>query len=338
MKKEKTQLRILICRPDRIGDVVLSTPIPREMKKKYPDSYIVVLLKDYTKDIYVNNPYVDEIILYSEKERFSFYIKKLREYSFTHAFMLLPQGRLNWILFFSGIKYRIGVGYKFYQFITNTKSVYRYKYKPLRHEADYCFDMVRKLGTEPISINPEIFLTNEEKNKSLKFKKEICINNELLIGINSTSGKSAPNITPNEYKKLVELLLKTKGIKIIITDLNPPDELKNIREIIYPNIGNSLRQSIITFAALDLLISSSTGPMHIAAALKINTLSLFSPLSACSPELWGPLGNTHYILMPDKGYCGIKCSGNPHTCNFSGEGGINSNEIYKKVLEIISLS
>ncbi|MEJ2616428.1 MAG: lipopolysaccharide heptosyltransferase family protein, partial [Ignavibacteriaceae bacterium] len=167
MDKVKSQLRILICRPDRIGDVVLSTPIPREIKSRYPDSYIAVMLREYTKDVYVKNPYIDEVLLYDESINSGTYIKKLRKYSFTHAFMLLPQEKLNWILFFSGIKYRIGVGYKFYQFITNTKSIYRYKYNPLKHEADYCLDMVRKIGIDPQSINPEIFLSDEEKDEAL---------------------------------------------------------------------------------------------------------------------------------------------------------------------------
>jgi ADP-heptose:LPS heptosyltransferase len=335
MKKEQPRLRILICRPDRIGDVVLSTPIPREIKKKYPDSFVAVLLREYTKDIYLNNPYVDEIILYDEKGKSSAYIKKLREFSFTHAFMLLPQEKLNWILFFCGIKYRIGVGYKFYQFITNTKSIYRYKYNPLRHEADYCLDAVRKLGINPESISPEIFLTDEEKKEAQNLKRKICPNDELLVGINSTSGKSAPNIAPQEYKKLAEFLLNTKGIKTAVTDLDPPDELRDIKGVVYPNIRNTLRESIITFVALDLLISASTGPMHISAALKNRTLSLFSPLKACSPQLWGPLGNNSCILMPEEGYCGVKCPGNPFNCSFEGEGGINAEKIYNMVLNII---
>ena len=336
MEKIKSQLRILICRPDRIGDVVLSTPIPREIKKNFPNAFIAILLRNYTKDIYVNNPYVDEIIIYDETTEAVKTMRKIREFSFTHAFMLLPQEKLNWILFFSGIKYRVGVGHKFYQFITNTKSIYRYKYNPLKHEADYCLDMVRKIGIEPKSTDTEIFLSNDEKEGALKLKGSICTDNEYLIGINSTSGKSAPNITPAEYRKLIDFLLNTKGVKSIITDINPPDELKNIAGIRYPNLNNSLSKSFSTFAALDLLISASTGPMHICAALKIRTLSLFSPLLACSPKLWGPLGNEAYILMPDEDYCGIKCTGNPYICNFSGEGGIYAEKIYKKVLEIIN--
>jgi len=57
-----SQKRILIARPDRVGDVVLSTPIPREIKQTYPDSFIAVLVRDYTKAIYENNPYVDLIL------------------------------------------------------------------------------------------------------------------------------------------------------------------------------------------------------------------------------------------------------------------------------------
>lgn len=55
--------RILIVRIDRIGDVVLTTSMPREIKKKYPDSFVAVLVRSYTRDIFINNPYVDEIII-----------------------------------------------------------------------------------------------------------------------------------------------------------------------------------------------------------------------------------------------------------------------------------
>ncbi|MCL4551443.1 MAG: lipopolysaccharide heptosyltransferase family protein, partial [Bacteroidetes bacterium] len=57
------QRRILIVRPDRIGDVVLSTPLPREIKKTFPDSFVAVLVRKYTQDIYLNNPNVDKILL-----------------------------------------------------------------------------------------------------------------------------------------------------------------------------------------------------------------------------------------------------------------------------------
>jgi ADP-heptose:LPS heptosyltransferase len=339
--KSKKQLRILVTRIDRIGDVVLSTPIPREVKKAYPDSLVSVLVRKYTSDIYLNNPYVDEIILYDGEDNkdpkpFWQIVKEIRKYTFTHAFMLLPNERLNWMLFFSGIPNRIGVGHKLYQFLSFSKFVNRKKYIPLRHEADYCLDMVRKIGIEPKSFDPDIFLSKEEIIKQDELKKKLAPNGELIIGINTTSGKSSPNLNVEEYKKLIFLLSKENNIRVVVTDNNPPEEIKNIRDVVYLNIDLSLRESIINFSALDVLVSASTGPMHICAALKVPTISLFCPLPACSPKLWGPLGNKSEIILPEENYCSTVCPGDPHICEFSGKGGIDSEKVYQSVKSVFT--
>jgi len=332
----KKKIKILIARIDRIGDVVLSTPIPREIKKAFPDSFVSVLVRKYTQDIYLNNPNVDEIILFDGKDEnnpktFWQLVKEIRKYKFTHAFMLLPNEKLNWVLFFSGIPTRIGVGHKLYQFLSFSKYVDRKKYIPLRHEADYCLDMIRKIGIEPKSIEPEIFLTAEEIKKRDEIKKKLSPNGELLVGINTTSGKSSPNLKLKDYKKLIFQLSNEKNIRVAVTDNKPADEIIELPEVVYPNIGGSLRDSIINFSALDVLVSASTGPMHICAALKVPTISLFCPLSACSPKLWGPLGNKSEIILPEENYCSTVCPGDPHICDFSGNGGIDSDTVYKRV-------
>ncbi|HVO73320.1 MAG TPA: glycosyltransferase family 9 protein [Ignavibacteriaceae bacterium] len=333
-------LRILITRPDRIGDVVLSTPIPRELKKTYPGCFVAILVKEYTKDIYLNNPHVDQIIIYGEtpeKNRLKAFFKivsEIRRYSFTHSFMLLPTERLNWILFFSGIKYRIGVGHKFYQFITGTRSVQRHKYNPLRHEADYCMDMARKIGVVTDNLAPEIHLTEPEKTKSFQFRKAALGEKKYLVGVHITHGGSSANWKPSNYKKLIMQLLENKSIQIVITDFHIPDEIKNIERVVFPDI-NSLRELITYISGLDLFISSSTGPMHIAAAVKIKTLSLFCTLTATSPKLWGPLGNESYIITPEKKYCEDVCKGDPKNCWFDGPGGISVDTVYNKTIEIL---
>jgi heptosyltransferase-2 len=332
------QIRLLIARIDRIGDVVLSTPIPREVKRKYPNSFITLLVRDYTKVIYKNNPYVDEIIVYNKDENdFNFWqmVKRLRSYKFSHAFMLLPDERLNWLLFFSSIKNRIGVGHKLYQFLSFTKYINRRKYIPLRHETDYCLDMIRKIGIEPQSINPEMYLSEDEQRKVARIKNSLSKNGKTIIGINSTSGNSAPNLLPEEYKKIINKLLEFDNIKVVVTDYNPTSELLNISGIDYINVGKPLRESILNFAAIDILISSSTGPMHIAAALNIKTISLFCPLTACSPKLWGPLGNISEIILPQEGYCSTVCPGDPKKCDFTGDGGINAELVVHKTLKLI---
>ncbi len=331
------QLRFLICRIDRIGDVVLSTSLPREIKKKYPNSFVSVLVKHYTKDIYLNNPNVDEIITYDKQDKIekSFWelVRELKQYKFSHAFMLLPNEKLNYALFISGIKYRVGVGHKLYQYLTFTKYVDRKKYIPLRHEADYCLDMIRKIGIQVQSLLPEIHLTDTEKIKAKTFRKKHLRINQKLIGINISSGNSAPNLNQSEYKKLISLLNKNLNYKVAVMDNNLSEGLDNIDDVIYPNKGNLLRESIINLASLDLLISNSTGPMHICAALRVPTLSLFCPLTACSPKLWGPLGNESEIVLPTQNYCETQCPIDPKKCDYSKEGGLTAAAVAEKVYQ-----
>ncbi len=332
------QKRILIVRPDRIGDVVLSTPLPREIKKKYPDSFVALLLRKYTQDIYLNNPNVDKIILIDDEDSSKSFFNQVREiknFKFTHSLTLLPTERLNYILFFAGIPFRVGVGHKFYQFLTFTRYVDRKKYIPLRHEADYCMDLARKIGVESNNLDSEIFLTEEERQKVIQTRMENLRGKKYLIGVHSTSGNSSPNLVPEEYKKLILKLKTLENISVVITDNKIPSEIEGLEGVLYPNVGIPLRESFINFASLDLLVSASTGPMHEAAALKVKTLSMFCPLTACSPKLWGPQGNQSKIVMPSENYCQTVCPGDPKKCNFIGEGGINSEKVLEELKKFL---
>jgi len=182
----------------------------------------------------------------------------------------------------------------------------------------------------------EIFLTEEEIEERKNLKAQLAPNGELLIGINTTSGKSSPNLTIDEYKKLITLLVEKSNVKVVVTDNNPPKEILDLKDVVYLNVGLSLRAAIINFSALDVLVSASTGPMHICAALRNPTISLFCPLTACSPKLWGPLGNESEIILPEENYCSNVCPGDPHICDFSGQGGIDSEIVYKSVNSFIA--
>jgi heptosyltransferase-2 len=334
------QKRILIVRPDRIGDVVLSTPIPREIKKTFPDSFIAVLVRHYTRDIYINNPYVDKIIVIDESKSFGSFIedaKELRKYKFTDALALLPTERMNYLLVAAGILHRIGVGHKFYQFITFTSYVSRKKYIPLRHEADYCMDLARKIGVKTDDLSTEIYLTDGEKEKVIDKRNKLLNGKKILIGVHATSGNSAPNWNPGEYNKLIKQLKSFENVRVVVTDNVIPQEIEGIDEVCYSNVNVDLRESFLTFAGLDLLISASTGPMHIAAALKVKTLSMFCPLTACSPKLWGPLGNDSKIILPESNYCEVNCPGDPKKCTFSGIGGISVSKVLDEVVNIVDL-
>ena len=59
--------KILVIRNDHIGDLVLSTPVYREIKKKYPKSKLYVAIRPDSGNVLENNPYVDKIIYLDSK-------------------------------------------------------------------------------------------------------------------------------------------------------------------------------------------------------------------------------------------------------------------------------
>ncbi len=330
--------RILISRPDRLGDVILSTPLPREIKKTYPDSFVAVMVREYTRDVFLNNPYVDEIIIFDpEQKGMKYFLSKRKEiasYNFTDALMLLPNEKINYLLFLAGIPNRVGVGTKLYQVITFTKSVSRNKYIPLRHEADYCMDLARKIGVNTFDIRTELFLTEEEIRKSESLKKVLAPQGEKIILLHTTSGKSAPNLPPKEYLRLAEKIRDDDRFSLVLTDIEMPDELKAFKNGKY-EIKN-LRDLFVLVKTGDILVSASTGPAHVAAALNVKTLTVFCPLPACSPMLWSPMGNDANYILPDEDYCSNKCPGDPHICDYSGEGGLTADSVFAELEKFIA--
>lgn len=338
-----TQKRILISRPDRIGDVVLSTGIPREIKKKYPDSFVAVLVRSYTKDLFKNNPYVNKVIIddfTSENKWEGFWDrrKEIKKLKFTDALMLLPNERICYMLFLAGIKNRIGVGHKVYQMLTFSKYVSRNKYIPLRHEADYCMDLARAIGVDTDDYSSEIYFSDEEKTLISESRNELLGNKKHLVGIHATYRNSTPNISVSSYKKIIELLSEKEDIQLVITDNEVPKELQKLKEVKYPNVKNTLRESIINIAGLDLLFSTATGPMHVASACKVKTLTLYCHLTPCKPERWGPLYPDSTAVLPDEKNCEKICVGKPQTCQYDGDQIMAAENITKEILKAINYS
>lgn len=62
--------KILIIRLSSLGDVLLTTPVVRSIKKKHPDLLINFLIKENFQDAVKLNPNLDKIIIYEDSEVF----------------------------------------------------------------------------------------------------------------------------------------------------------------------------------------------------------------------------------------------------------------------------
>jgi len=58
--------KILLVRNDNIGDAVLSTPVLQAIKEQFPTSFIGVLCAGYSKEAFLDNPYIDKLFVYEK--------------------------------------------------------------------------------------------------------------------------------------------------------------------------------------------------------------------------------------------------------------------------------
>ena len=145
--------RILVIRTDRIGDVILSTPLIKALRKNFPRSFIAVMVRPYARDIVLGNPYLNETIIYDKygaqrpfwkSIKFAWDLKKKK---FDLALILHPTNRAHLVTFLAGIKKRIGFDRKM-GFLLTDKIEHR-KQEGQKHELEYTLDVIRRLGIEP---------------------------------------------------------------------------------------------------------------------------------------------------------------------------------------------
>ena len=70
--------RILVLRPDGIGDALNSTPAISALHNTYRDAHISVVLKPLGAEILALNPHIDEIMVY-DPDGFHSKLRFLRE-------------------------------------------------------------------------------------------------------------------------------------------------------------------------------------------------------------------------------------------------------------------
>jgi heptosyltransferase-2 len=160
--------RILLVRPDKIGDVVLTTPAAAAVRERYPEAFIAFLCRDYAAPVLENNPAVDEIIRCdSNGESVLDLSRTLRKHSFDAAVHFYLDGRCELASFAAGIPERIGPFSKISALFLNTR-VRQNRSRAERHEAQYNLELGREIGAGEAARPAQMFLTEAERKKGLR--------------------------------------------------------------------------------------------------------------------------------------------------------------------------
>jgi heptosyltransferase-2 len=315
--------RILIVRTDRIGDVLLSTPVIRALRQAYPQGYLAMMVAPYAQDAVEGNPDLDKVITYDKDGKHKSWLSsfkfawRLRRQGFDLAVILHPTNRAHIVSLLAGIRRRAGYDRKFGFLLTD--KIKHTKQHGEKHELEYALDLVRYLGITPqdkalfMPIEPE----SEDWAKEL-FLREGLKEGDKLLAINP--GASCPSkIWPDErFAEVADRLVRDYGFRRVFLIAGPKDislaekVAQNMRS---PAVNLAGKTSVSQLASLlkrtHLFISNDSGPVHIAAALGVPVVSIFGRNQAgLSPKRWGPTGKRSKALHKEAG-C-IECLA--HNC------------------------
>lgn len=300
---------LLIVRTDRIGDVVLSLPLAEIVKRHFPKCKVTYLLRDYTKSLAYNHPFIDEILLLKEKNGKAIIkenFQELRKHNFDSCLIVYPTFQTSLISFLSGIKNRIGTGYRWYSFLLNHKIFEHRKYAE-RHELEYNVNLLSAFGIdEKVSPDNINFHLKPSPKSEIRIEKLFNENKvdaaKPIIIIHPGSGGSAIDLPLNRFRELVGMISSNTNNSIVITGLSSEKMLCD-QLIINDKIKNfagmlSLSEMIALINKSAIFISNSTGPIHIAAALKKRTIGFYPKILSCSTKRWGPYSNKCKVFIP----------------------------------------
>lgn len=305
--------RILIVRLDRIGDVLLSTPVIKALRDAYPDSYIAFMARPYARDIVEGNPYLNRVIIYdkagAEKGIFGNlkFINRLRKDKFDIAIILHPTARSHITAFLAGIPERIGYDRKCGFLLT--KMIPHTKQYGLKHEIDYTLDILRYIGVEPKdrSLYMPVKKGSEEKIRKI-FAENGMKEIDNVVVINPGASCPSKRWRPANFVRVADVLAERYNVKIVIIcdDKDKPISDAVSSSMKRPCVNLSGQTSVADLASVlrraKIFISNDSGPVHIACAVGTPVVAIFGRRNrGLSPERWSPSGDRDMVLHKDVG-------------------------------------
>ena len=300
---------VLVVKLDRIGDMVMTTPIFRALKKGWPNAQISVLVNPVNKSAINNNPFIDSIYVYDKEKKHKslnskiHFFRSIREKEFDLVIdpYLDYELKTSFITRFVGSKFRLGFEFAGKEIFYNIRYPARAfpVFTEKKHIVDYYLDLISSLGIKADRKQPEIFLTSGEKeNARQRLKSKGLKPEDKVIGIHPGAHYESQRWPIEKFAAVSDYLITRYDARIILFAgrvekqllsefrgyaVNTPISLEDL----------SLREFMSTLSHCSLFLCNNSGPLHIAAALNIPTVSTMGPTI---PYHWWPYGKDHIVL------------------------------------------
>ena len=317
-------MNILIVKLSAIGDVIHTLPVLNAVRKCYPDAHITWLVEEAASSLIEGHTALNRVLVSKRKswikgitghsyldnirEAFSF-IKELRDTKYD--LILDFQALLK-----SGILIRLARGKRkigFDKGMEHQEHSYIFlneRIPPVDmeiHALTRGMMLLEAIGIRSYDVEYNIYISDQDRKKA----DDLLLQHEekeykTIAAINPVAKWETKLWDKAKFAKLADSLIKQYNVKVVFT--GSAEDRNLILDIISKMKGKaynlagmtSLKTLIAVFEKTDFLISTDTGPMHMAAAVGTPVIALFGPTA---PWRTGPFGAGHQIIR-----AGLECS------------------------------
>lgn len=274
-----------------IGDVLASTVICQAIKSVHPEWELHYLIQPHTKEVVLNHPSIDQIVLFDPKKINSFprlvsFGKKLS--SQKYDIIIDAYGKLESIIpaYFSKTPIRIG----FKKTLTNL--LYTHTIEPKKNIQGSAIQHRMQLANHLLPVAapiefPTIHLTIDEKKMAYsKMEKALNMNKPIVMIslLGSDPSKSLPAVT---MARMLNLIATRQEIQLVFNYMPSQEkEALAIYEMCNPTTRSrinkdfyteNLREFIAVLSHCDAIIGNEGGAINMGKALRVPTFTIFSP-------------------------------------------------------------
>jgi lipopolysaccharide heptosyltransferase II len=281
-----TQPRVLIWKLSALGDVVLSTPSLRAVRRQFPKGRITLMTGRSAYEAVARCPYLDDIIIYDPKRkdrgplRHLAFIRRLRHGGFDLSLDLQNSRKTHLRAWLAGIPIRVGYRRKFGRLLNRAIRLPRVVLAPIAHQ----HYLLRQAGFLPDGEALELWPGPLDEQHAMRLLGAAASERGQLVGIHpGGSGRwKTKRWDLDRWARLGDALAQ-RNVQVVVTggpEEHPLGEALTRLMKTQPLVVIG-RTTLMELACLirrcDVFLTHDSSSLHVAAAVGTPTIALFGP-------------------------------------------------------------